>query len=70
MEKKDFWKTEPRYIIQWRNIWTKKFTTKKRYTWKKAIELALDAKYGTLIDKAVTDKVSIIDTKTGLETIV
>lgn len=68
--KNDFWKTEPRYLIEWRNIYSGKFTRKKSYTWKKAIQLALDAKHGTLLEKAITDEVSIIDTDTGEETII
>ncbi len=67
---KDFWKTEPRFIIEWRNIFNGKRVQKKRYTKQKAIQLAMDVKHGTLLDKAITDKVSIIDTETGEETII
>lgn len=68
--KKEFWKTEPKYIIKWRNIYSGKITIKKRYTWAKAIELALDVKHGTLIEKAITDRVVIIDKESGLETVI
>lgn len=67
---KQFWKTEPRFIIEWRNIFNGRRVQKKLYTKKKAIQLALDVRHGTLLDKAITDKVSIIDTETGEETII
>lgn len=70
-EPKNYWKQDkPRYEITWKSITNGKIVKKKTFTWKKAIGIALDARHGTLLENAVTDKVSIIDTESGEETII